>query len=96
MSITEQMFDDRDIDAEHPTFVPGEPAAMVDMQAALPGLGRRMDGIAMRRRASGPRLSPICPGVKLRGCADFLCTSQRDRCKAARHRRMQRGWRFGV
>jgi hypothetical protein len=59
------MFDNWDVGAEYPTLFRVNRRVMVDMQATLPGLGRRMDGVPLWCRGAGLRLEPCMPGRQI-------------------------------
>jgi hypothetical protein len=74
------MFDTWESDPTYPTLFVVNRTVLVNMQAALPGVGRRMGGVPMWCRGSGYEWSRSCRGVRSRGCVDFLCTCQLVRC----------------
>jgi hypothetical protein len=59
------VFEHWEIDCRYPTLFRVNRMVMVDMQAALPGLGRRMDGVPMWCRGAGLRLEPFMPGHQI-------------------------------
>ena len=56
------MFEEWVSDSAYPTLFHVDRLVMVDMQAALPGVGRRMDGVPMWCRSSGLRVEPFMVG----------------------------------
>jgi len=48
-----------------PTLFPVNRPVLVNMQAALPGVGRRMDGVPMWCRSSGLRVEPYMQGQQI-------------------------------
>lgn len=60
------MFDDWISSAEHPTLFAVDRRVLVDIQAALPGVGRRrMDGVPLWCRSSALRLEPQMVGRQI-------------------------------
>ena len=50
---------------EHPTLYLLDRTVLVDMQAAMPGIGRRMDGVALWCRSSALRIEPFMTGRQI-------------------------------
>lgn len=62
----ERMFDHWVSSGDHPTLFVVDRPVLVDIQAALPGVGRRrMGGVPMWCRSSGLRLEPQMPGRQI-------------------------------
>jgi hypothetical protein len=52
-------------DPAYPTLFAVDRAVVVNMQAALPGVGRRLDGVPMWCRSQGLRVEPYMSGRQI-------------------------------
>ncbi|WP_236724720.1 hypothetical protein [Mycobacterium avium] len=59
------MFDAWECDPSYPTLFAVDRPVRVNMQAALPGVGRRMDGVPMWCRSGGLRVEPQMLGQQI-------------------------------